>query len=115
MENKAKTGRKLIMMSAELFAPVLIVMIVVFILLNNNIIGVLPAFILMLIVFGIVLLLIISIIRSVVIPIRAAITGISADDKAARGKRPVLSSAVFGYAGISGEVWSLRGDAVLPR
>ena len=82
MENKAKTGRKLIMMSAELFAPVLIVMIVVFILLNNNIIGVLPAFILMLIVFGIVLLLIISIIRSVVIPIRAAITGISADDKA---------------------------------
>ena len=40
MENKAKTGRKLIMMSAELFAPVLIVMIVVFILLNNNIIGV---------------------------------------------------------------------------
>lgn len=39
MENKAKTGRKLIMMSAELFAPVLIVMIVVFILLNNNIIG----------------------------------------------------------------------------
>lgn len=82
MENKAKTGRKLIMISAELFAPVLIVMIVVFILLNNNIIGVLPAFILMLIVFGIVLLLIISIIRSVVIPIRAAITGISADDKA---------------------------------
>ena len=82
MENKAKTGRKLIMMSAELFAPVLIVMIVVFILLNNNIIGVLPAFILMLIVFGIVLLLIISIIRSVVIPIRTAITGISADDKA---------------------------------
>lgn len=82
MENKAKTGRKLIMISAELFAPVLIVMIVVFILLNNNIIGVLPAFILMLIVFGIVLLRIISIIRSVVIPIRAAITGISADDKA---------------------------------
>lgn len=82
MENKAKTGRKLIMISAELFAPVLIVMIVVFILLNNNIIGVLPAFILMLIVFGIVLLFIISIIRSVVIPIRAAITGISADDKA---------------------------------
>lgn len=57
-------------------------MIVVFILLNNNIIGVLPAFILMLIVFGIVLLRIISVIRSVVIPIRAAITGISADDKA---------------------------------
>lgn len=82
MENKAKTGRKLIMMAAALFAPVLIVMIVIFILLNNNIIGVLPAFILMLIVFGIVLLRIISIIRSVVIPIRAAITGISADDKA---------------------------------
>ena len=35
MENKAKTGRKLIMMSAELFAPVLIVMIVVFILLKG--------------------------------------------------------------------------------
>lgn len=82
MENKAKTGRKLIMMAAALFAPVFIVMIVIFILLNNNIIGVLPAFILMLIVFGIVLLRIISVIRSVVIPIRAAITGISADDKA---------------------------------
>lgn len=82
MENKAKTGRKLIMTAAALFAPVLIVMIVVFILLNNNIIGVLPAFILMLIVFGIVLMLIISIIKSVVIPIKAAITGISADDKA---------------------------------
>ena len=82
MENKAKTGRKLIIMAAALFAPVLIVMIVIFILLNNNIIGVLPAFILMLIVFGIVLLRIISVIRSVVIPIRAAITGISADDKA---------------------------------
>lgn len=82
MENKAKTGRKLIMMAAAFFAPLLIVMIVIFILLNNNIIGVLPAFIIMLIVFGIVLLRIISVIRSVVIPIRAAITGISADDKA---------------------------------
>lgn len=82
MENKAKTGRKLIMTAAALFAPVLIVMIVVFILLNNNIIGVLPAFILMLIVFGIVLMLIVNIIKSVVIPIKAAITGISADDKA---------------------------------
>ena len=82
MENKAKTGRKLIMMAAAFFAPLLIVMIVIFILLNNNIIGVLPAFIIMLIVFGIILLRIISVIRSVVIPIRAAITGISADDKA---------------------------------
>lgn len=82
MENKAKTGRKLIMMAAAFFAPLLIVMIVIFILLNNNIIGVLPAFIIMLIVFGIVLLRIISVIRSVVIPIRAAITGISAADKA---------------------------------
>ena len=81
MENKAKTGRKLIMMAAAFFAPLLIVMIVIFILLNNNIIGVLPAFIIMLIVFGIVLLRIINIIKSVVIPIRAAITGISADDK----------------------------------
>lgn len=81
MDNKTNIGKKLIVSAVALFVPVLIAMIIIFILLNKKIIGVLPAFILMLVVFGIVFVLIINLIRSLVIPIRAAITGISADDK----------------------------------
>lgn len=81
MDNKANISKKLISAAVALFVPVLVAMIIIFILLNNNIIGVLPAFIIILIVFVVVLFMIIGLIRRLIIPIRAAITGISSDDK----------------------------------
>ncbi len=81
MKEKTNVARKLIMTAVALSLPVFIAMIVIFVLLKNNIIGVIPAFVLMLVVFGIVLLMLINIIRTIIVPIRAAITGVSSEDK----------------------------------
>ncbi len=81
MKEKTNVARKLILTAVALSLPVFIAMIVVFVLLKNNIIGVIPAFVLMLVVFGIVLLMLINIIRTIIVPIRAAITGVSSEDK----------------------------------
>ena len=81
MKEKTNVARKLILTAVALSLPVFITMIVIFVLLKNNIIGVIPAFVLMLVVFGIVLLMLINIIRTIIVPIRAAITGVSSKDK----------------------------------
>lgn len=81
MKEKTNVARKLILTAVALSLPVFIAMIVIFVLLKNNIIGVIPAFVLMLVVFGIVLLMLINIIRTIIVPIRAAITGVSSKDK----------------------------------
>lgn len=81
MKEKTNVARKLILTAVALSLPVFIAMIVIFVLLKNNIIGVIPAFVLMLVVFGIVLLMLINIIRTIIVPIRAAITGVSSEDK----------------------------------
>ena len=81
MKEKTNVARKLILTAVALSLPVFIAMIVIFVLLKNNIIGVIPAFVLMLVVFGIVLLMLINVIRTIIVPIRAAITGVSSKDK----------------------------------
>lgn len=81
MKEKTNVARKFILTAVALSLPVFIAMIVIFVLLKNNIIGVIPAFVLMLVVFGIALLMLINIIRTIIVPIRAAITGASSEDK----------------------------------
>ena len=81
MEDKANISRKLIMAAVLLLIPVFAAMIIIFVLLSNGVIDVLVAFILMIVVFGVILFGIISVIRTIIIPIRAAITGVSMEDK----------------------------------
>ena len=82
MNDKNNITKKIVIGAISLFIPELIAMIIIFVLLNNGILKVLPAFILMVIVFGLVLFAIMNFIRSLLIPIKAAITGISLEDKA---------------------------------
>ena len=81
MEDKANISRKFIMAAVLLLIPVFAAMIIIFVLLSNGVIDVLVAFILMIVVFGVILFGIISLIRTIIIPIRAAITGVSMEDK----------------------------------
>ena len=81
MEDKANISRKFIMAAVLLLIPVFAAMIIIFVLLSNGVIDVLVAFILMIVVFGVILFGIISLIRTIIIPIRAAITGVSMGDK----------------------------------
>ena len=64
MEDKANISRKFIMAAVLLLIPVFAAMIIIFVLLSNGVIDVLVAFILMIVVFGVILFGIISLIRT---------------------------------------------------
>lgn len=67
-------------------------MIIIFILLNKNIINVLTAFVLITVVFAIFVVLILNILRSIVVLLRGAIAGTaSSDDKTAEKIKKVFS------------------------
>ena len=78
---KTNDNSRFIKMLIALFVPELIAMIIIFVLLKNEVINVLMAFIFMIIVFGIMFAIVFGFIRTLLIPIRAAITGVSSDDK----------------------------------
>ena len=81
MNDKTNVNSRFIKMLIALFVPELIAMIIIFVLLKNEVINVLMAFIFMIIVFGIMFAIVFGFIRTLLIPIRAAITGVSSDDK----------------------------------
>lgn len=115
--------KKLILAVAAFIAPILIVMIIIFTLLNKNIINVLTAFVLTIVVFAILVVLILNILRSIVVPLRGAITGTAAsDDKVAEKIKKVsarndevgeiIRNVTSTFEGITGTVAAIRNATV---
>ena len=98
-------------------------MIIIFILLNKNIINVLTAFVLITVVFAIFVVLILNILRSIVVLLRGAIAGTaSSDDKTAEKIKKVsarndevgeiVRNVTVAFEGITGTVAAIRNATV---
>ena len=115
--------KKLIHAAVAFIAEILIVMIIIFILLNKNIINVLTAFVLITVVFAIFVVLILNILRSIVVLLRGAIAGTaSRDDKTAEKIKKVsarndevgeiVRNVTVAFEGITGTVAAIRNATV---
>lgn len=80
MQDKNNISRKVIMVAIGFLAPIFIATIIIFALLYNKVISVMTAFAFVLIVFAIVAFLVFAMVRTIIIPIRVAITGASMQD-----------------------------------